>query len=51
MKKIFYFVFVITLLAVKPLASQPYTLQDCRQMALENKHFWIQDMKLSRCLK
>ena len=45
MKKIFYFVFVITLLAVKPLASQPYTLQDCRQMALEN-NARIQDMKL-----
>jgi outer membrane protein TolC len=45
MKKIFYLVFAFALLAVKPLASQPYTLQDCRQMALEN-NARIQDMKL-----
>lgn len=45
MKKIFYLVFAFGLLAAGPLSSQPYTLQDCRQMALEN-NARIQDMKL-----
>jgi outer membrane protein len=45
MKKIFYLVFAFGFLAAGPLASQPYSLQDCRQMALEN-NARIQDMKL-----